>query len=100
LCTQTTFSEKPSKNIHERFREIFEKLRQFNLKTEPDMRIFKDRNYLGHVVTIEGIKPDPQKIKGIKDFPTPRNTTDVKSFIGLAGYYGKFIPQFSRLRNL
>jgi hypothetical protein len=48
-------------------------------------------------VTIEGVKPDPQKVKAIKEFPIPKNTTNVKSFLGLAGYYPKFIPQFSNI---
>ena len=84
---------------NERLREIFEKLRQFNLKIEPDKCEFlkTELNYLGHVVTSEGVKPDPQKVKAIKEFPTPKNTTDVKSFLGLAGYYRKFIPQFSKM---
>ena len=84
---------------HERLREIFERLRQFNLKIEPDKcEFFKtELNYLGHVVTSEGVKPDPQKVKAISDFPTPRNATDVKSYLGLAGYYRKFIPQFSKI---
>jgi hypothetical protein len=43
-------------------------------------------------VTGEGVKPDPEKVKAITNFPTPKNTTDVKSFLGLAGYYWKFIP--------
>jgi len=54
-------------------------------------------NYLGHVVTSEGVKPDPEKVKAIKNFPIPKNTTDVKSFLGLTGYYRKFIPQFSKI---
>ena len=54
-------------------------------------------NYLGHVVTSEGVRPDPEKVKAIKNFPIPKNTTDVKSFLGLTGYYRKFIPQFSKI---
>jgi hypothetical protein len=54
-------------------------------------------NYLGHVVTGEGVKPDPNKVRAIKEFPVPKNVTDVKSFLGLAGYYRKFIPQFSKI---
>jgi hypothetical protein len=54
-------------------------------------------SYLGHVVTSEGVKPDPQKVKAIKEFSIPKNTTDVKSFLGLAGYYQKFIPQCSKI---
>ena len=82
-----------------RLREVFDKLRQFNLKIEPDKcEFFKtELNYLGHVLTGEGVKPDPEKIKDITNFPTPKNTLDVKSFLGLAGYYRKFIPQFSKI---
>jgi len=54
-------------------------------------------NYLAHVVTSEGVKPDPEKVKAIKNFPIPKNTTDVKSFLRLTGYYRKFIPQFSKI---
>jgi len=53
-------------------------------------------NYLGHV-TNEGVKPDPEKAKAIKHFPIPKNPIDVKSFLGLTGYYRKFIPQFSKI---
>jgi hypothetical protein len=48
-------------------------------------------------VTSEGVKPDPQKVKAIKEFPIPKNTTDGKSFLGIAGYYRKFIPQFGNI---
>jgi len=49
------------------------------------------------VVTNEGVKPDPYKIHAIKEFPIPKNKTDVKSFLGLTGYYRKFISQFSKI---
>jgi hypothetical protein len=79
-------------------REVFEKLRQFNFKIEPDKCEFLKTELipLGHVVASEGVRPDPEKIKAITDFPTSKNTTDIKSFLGLAGYYRKFTPQFSK----
>jgi hypothetical protein len=82
-----------------RLREVFEKLRQYNLKIEPDKCEFlkTELNYLGHVVTSKGVKPDPHKVHAINDFPTPKTKTDIKSFLGLAGYYRKFIPQFSKI---
>jgi transposase InsO family protein len=84
---------------NERLREVFDRLRQCNLKMEPDKCEFLNTklSYLGHIVTNEGVKPDPDKVRAIIDFPTPRNTTDVRSFLGLAGYYRKFIPQFSKI---
>jgi hypothetical protein len=62
-----------------RLREVFDKLRQFNLKIEPDKCEFlkTELSYLGHVVTRDGVKPDPEKVKAIKEFPIPTNTTDV-----------------------
>ena len=49
------------------------------------------------MVTNEGVKPDPHKIQVISEFPIPKNKTDVKSFLGLTGYYRKFISQFSKI---
>ena len=43
------------------------------------------------------MRPEPEKVKAIKNFPIPKNTTDVKSFLELTGYYRKFIPQFSNI---
>ncbi|PNF43128.1 hypothetical protein B7P43_G18013 [Cryptotermes secundus] len=55
----------------------------------------KWRIELGHVVTAEGVKPDKEKIKAVTDFPIPQSQKDIKSFLGLAGYYRKFIVDFS-----
>jgi len=43
------------------------------------------------------VRPDPEKVQAIKNFPIPKNTTDVKSFLRLTGYYRKFIPQFIKI---
>jgi hypothetical protein len=77
---------------HTRLREVFEKLRLYNLKIEPDKCEFlkTELSYLGHVVTGEGVKPHPHKIRAINEFPIPRNKTDVKSFLGLAGHRNLF----------
>ena len=79
----------------------WEKLQQYNLKIEPDKCEFlkTQLNYLGHIVTGEGVKPEPDKVHATNKFPIPRTKTDVKSFLGLAGYYRKFIPHFAKLRN-
>jgi hypothetical protein len=46
--------------------------------------------YLGHVISAEGVKIDPEKIKAIMDWPTLRNVIELRSFMGLAGYYKRF----------
>ena len=59
---------------------------------------FQDRvQYLGHIVSFEGILVDPGKIKAINIWPTPKDVTDVRSFMGLAEYYRLFIEIFSKL---
>jgi len=50
---------------------------------------------LGHVITEDGVKPDPKKIQCIVDYPTPKNVKELKSFLGFVGYYRKFIQDFS-----
>ena len=61
---------------------------------------FKDKiQYLGHVVTKEGISMDPEKIKAIEDWPVLKDVTDVRSFMGITGYYRRFIECFSRIVN-
>ena len=52
---------------------------------------------MGHVITTHGVKPDPKKIKAVLDFPTPQQPKDIKVFLGLAGYYRKFIEHFSQI---
>ena len=50
-------------------------------------------------MTKEGISIDPEKIKAIKDWPVPKDVTDVRSFMGITSYYRRFIEGFSRIVN-
>ena len=61
---------------------------------------YRDRiHYLGHIISDKGISIDPQNIKAIMNWPTPRNVTVVISFMGLAGYYKRFIEGFSKVAH-
>ena len=53
--------------------------------------------YLGHVVSAEGLLPDPAKVQAVREWKVPENVTDIRSFLGLAGYYRRFIPQFAKI---
>jgi len=59
-----------------KLQEVFERLRQFNLKLQPTKCEFmrKEVNYLGHIITDQGVRPDPQKIQCVRDYPIPQNT--------------------------
>ena len=51
--------------------------------------------YLGHKITKEGIQPTEEKIRAIREAPTPENVAQLRSFLGLINYYAKFLPQLS-----
>ncbi len=53
--------------------------------------------YLGHVIDSFGISPDPDKIRQIKERADPKNVTDIRSFLGLANYYRKCVPNFAEI---
>ncbi|MEW8092744.1 MAG: reverse transcriptase domain-containing protein [Candidatus Thiodiazotropha endolucinida] len=76
---------------------VFQRLREANLKLKPKKCfLFQPKvTYLGHVVSEDGITCDPAKIEAVKHWPTPTNKTEIRSILGLIGYYRKFIPDFS-----
>ena len=78
-------------------RSVFDLLRKAGLKIKPFKCIFlqTEVEYLGHIFSKEGIKPDPKKQKAVKEYPAPKNVDQTRSFLGLAGYYRKFIKNFA-----
>lgn len=53
--------------------------------------------FLGHLVNIQGISADPSKVEAIRTYPVPRNLKEVQRFLGLAGWYHRFVSNFSRI---
>nr|ALD16272.1 retrovirus-related polyprotein [Macrostomum lignano] len=86
----------------ERLYEATEKalalIQRQGLKLQPTKcKFFRDNvRYLGHQVTAKGISPDPDNVEKVKKFPTPTSITKVQSFLGLAQYFRKFLPNFAK----
>ena len=82
--------------------QIFERLRSAGLKLKPTKCSFilKEVKYLGHIISKDGLQVDPKKVSSIKDFETPNSVTKVKSFLGMSGYYRKFVKDFARSLDL
>jgi hypothetical protein len=53
--------------------------------------------YLGHCVTREGVRPSDDKVRAIRDYPQPRTVTEVRSFLGLSGYYRQYIQNYAEI---
>ncbi|GBG81216.1 hypothetical protein CBR_g31888 [Chara braunii] len=80
-------------------RVVLDRLRLAKYKANLDKCEFakQELEYLGHFVTPKGIRPLADKIQAIVDWPQPRCTTDVRSFMGLAGYYQRFVESYSKV---
>ena len=76
---------------------MFDRVRTAGLKLKPSKCHFlrKEVAFLGHVVSSAGIKTGAEKVKAVKTCPVPQNMKELQSFLGLAGYYRKFIFGFS-----
>ena len=77
--------------------EIFVRLRKFRLKMKHEKCSFfkKHIQYLGHLVSERGFEPLSEKLESIRKMPAPRTAKEVKQFLGLIGYYRKFVPCFA-----
>ena len=80
-------------------RQVFGRLREAGLRLQPKKchLALHSVEYLGYVVTDQGISADPRKVEAIREFPTPCDLKALRSFVGLASYYRRFIPSFSKI---
>ncbi|CAF1330915.1 unnamed protein product [Rotaria sp. Silwood1] len=80
---------------------VFDRLKTAGLTLKASKCDFcrKELKYLGHIITPDGIKPEPGLIDSVKLFPQPTRLKDIQSFLGLTGYYRKFIKDYAKIRS-
>ena len=80
-------------------KDVFTKLRAAGLKLSPQKCQFcqAEVDYLGHTITPQGLKPINKTVKKIEQFPVPHDRKSLKSFLGLFGYYRRFIYTFASI---
>ena len=85
----------------ENLTSVLYKLMKAGLKLKPSKcQLFRDRvKFLGHVVTPEGVECDPDKLEAVAAWPNPKSVGDIRSFLGLASYYRRFIQDFARIAS-
>ncbi|CAK1600391.1 unnamed protein product [Parnassius mnemosyne] len=79
--------------------KVFERLQSHGLRVKKEKCVFfaESMNYLGHVISKEGVHTCPEKVRAIVNTPAPTNISELRSFIGLVMYYGKFVRNVSSL---
>ena len=79
--------------------EVLRRLQKYGLRIKQAKCAFMQSavEYLGHRIDANGVHAAPSKVEAIQHAPTPRNTTELRSFLGMINYYGKFIPNLSSL---
>ena len=80
-------------------RLVFDRLRAVGLKLHPAKCDFASPEvmYLGHMITADGILPNPGKVEAVRSFKNPTGVKEVREFLGLAGYYRRFVPSFAKV---
>ena len=92
------FSKTYNEHI-DRLRQVFDRIRTEGLKLSPSKcNFFKSKvKYVGHIVSTEGLQPDPAKIEKVLNWPQPKTPEEVRKFLGFIGYYRKFIKDFAKI---
>jgi hypothetical protein len=76
---------------------ILERFEKANLQLQREKCPFASDqvNYLGHMISKEGIKTFPEKVKAIREYPAPQIVKGIRAFLGLASYYRSLVPKFA-----
>ena len=83
----------------EHLSEVLKRLKEAGLKLKKDKcaYLLPSVDYLGHTISAEGLQTSESKVSGIVKAPTPKNVSELRSFLGLVNYYHKFLPDLATM---
>ena len=91
------YTDTPEKHLR-RLRNVFERLKQYQVKMKPSKCFLTQEKYLGHIMDKHGVSPISENTKAIMDVTTTfNNVTGVHQFFGMVSYYRRFIPNFATI---
>jgi hypothetical protein len=82
-----------------RLSHVLERFDRANLQLQPGKCVFAlpQVEYLGYIVSRDGVRASPDKTKTVRNFPVPKNAKEVRSFLGLASFYRRLVPKFAQI---
>ena len=82
-----------------RLRNVLQRIKNAGLRLKVSKCCFAQAKvqYVGHVVSAQGVEPDPAKIQSVATYPVPRNVKELRQFLGLSNYYRRFVQDYSRI---
>lgn len=91
--------DKTFENHLNSIRKVLTRFREFNLKASPKKCVFAKREitFLGHKINKENYSPGDSNTTAVQNFPIPKNAKEVKRFVGMVGFFRKFIPNFATI---
>ena len=90
-------ADAPFKNPDTNIEAALNRAATRNLRLNPDKLIVGERevDYFGHLISADGLKPDPSKLKAVQEMPPPTNKTELQTMLGMINYLSKFAPKLS-----
>ena len=96
IVTGSTLDEH-NRNVKALFKKIAES--GFRVRMEKCSFAKEEIKFLGHIVSRDGRRPDPEKIQAIVEMPEPKDAKQLKSFLGMISYYSSFVPEMRSMRG-
>jgi hypothetical protein len=88
---------KDDREHDERLRTVLERARRHNVRFNKDKIQYKvsEVKYVGHLMSAQGLRPDPEKVRAINDMATPASAQDLSRFLGMANYLSRYVPNYT-----